>query len=87
MAQFSKNNWRVLEPLDEAECMELLAGARQGRLVYTSRYGPTALPVTYVIDARGVIRAQLQAEGPSGVPEHALEEAVLPLLGQLKPRG
>ncbi len=48
---------------------------------------PVAVPVTYVIDARGVIRAQLQAEGPSGVPEHALEEAVLPLLGQLKPRG
>jgi cytochrome c biogenesis protein CcmG, thiol:disulfide interchange protein DsbE len=43
---------------------------------------PIAVPVTYVIDARGVIRAQLQAEGPSGVSKQALEEAVLPLLGQ-----
>jgi cytochrome c biogenesis protein CcmG/thiol:disulfide interchange protein DsbE len=41
---------------------------------------PIAVPITYVIDARGVIRAQLQAEGPSGVSQQALEEAVLPLL-------
>ena len=43
---------------------------------------PIAVPITYVIDARGVIRAQLQAEGPSGVSRQALEQAVLPLLGQ-----
>lgn len=43
---------------------------------------PIAVPVTYVIDARGVIRAQLQAEGPAGVSPQALEEAVLPLLQQ-----
>ena len=47
--------WRVLEPLGEAECLELLASARRGRLVYTSRYGPTALPVTYVIDEGSVV--------------------------------
>jgi nitroimidazol reductase NimA-like FMN-containing flavoprotein (pyridoxamine 5'-phosphate oxidase superfamily) len=47
--------WRVLDALGEAECMELLAGARQGRLVYTSRYGPTALPVTYIIDEGSVV--------------------------------
>ncbi|MGH8169747.1 MAG: TlpA family protein disulfide reductase [Steroidobacteraceae bacterium] len=41
---------------------------------------PIAVPVTYVIDSHGVIRAQLQAEGPSGVSRQALEEAVLPLL-------
>ena len=41
---------------------------------------PIAVPITYVIDAHGVIRAQLQAEGPSGVSKQALEEAVLPLL-------
>lgn len=41
---------------------------------------PIAVPITYVIDARGVIRAQLQAEGPSGVSKQALEAAVLPLL-------
>jgi thiol-disulfide isomerase/thioredoxin len=43
---------------------------------------PIAVPITYVIDARGVIRAQLQAEGPSGVSRQALEEAVLPLLAR-----
>ncbi len=43
---------------------------------------PIAVPITYVIDAHGVIRAQLQAEGPSGVSEQALEAAVLPLLGR-----
>jgi peroxiredoxin len=43
---------------------------------------PIAVPITYVIDAKGVIRAQLQAEGPSGVSEQALQAAVLPLLGR-----
>jgi thiol-disulfide isomerase/thioredoxin len=43
---------------------------------------PIAVPITYVIDAQGVIRAQLQAEGPSGVSKQALQAAVLPLLGQ-----
>lgn len=41
---------------------------------------PIAVPITYVIDTHGVIRAQLQAEGPSGVTRQALEKAVLPLL-------
>jgi cytochrome c biogenesis protein CcmG/thiol:disulfide interchange protein DsbE len=43
---------------------------------------PIAVPVTYVIDAHGVVRGQLQAEGPSGVSRQALEQAVLPLLGK-----
>jgi cytochrome c biogenesis protein CcmG, thiol:disulfide interchange protein DsbE len=43
---------------------------------------PIAVPITYVIDAHGVVRAQLQAEGPSGVSKKALDEAVLPLLAQ-----
>lgn len=41
---------------------------------------PVAVPITYVIDGHGVIRAQLQAEGPSGVSKQALDAAVLPLL-------
>jgi cytochrome c biogenesis protein CcmG/thiol:disulfide interchange protein DsbE len=41
---------------------------------------PIAVPVTYVIDAGGVIRAVLEAEGPSGVSSQALQQAVLPLL-------
>ena len=35
---------RVLEPLSDAECMQLLANGGLGRLVYNSRYGPTAMP-------------------------------------------
>jgi nitroimidazol reductase NimA-like FMN-containing flavoprotein (pyridoxamine 5'-phosphate oxidase superfamily) len=45
----------VLERLSEAESMELLAHGRVGRLVYTSRYGPTALPVVYTIDAGTIV--------------------------------
>jgi uncharacterized protein len=41
---------RVVERLGEAECMELLANGRVGRLVYNSRYGPVALPVAYKVD-------------------------------------
>jgi Pyridoxamine 5'-phosphate oxidase len=47
--------WRVLEPLSEAECIELLAHGGLGRLVYTSRYGPTALPVAYKTDRESVV--------------------------------
>ena len=47
--------WRVLEPLDEAEGMKLLASGRLGRLVYTSRYGPTALPITYRIHEGAIV--------------------------------
>ena len=49
------NLWRVLERLTEAECMELLANGGLGRLVYTNRYGPTALPVAYKTDGESVV--------------------------------
>ncbi|HVC29618.1 MAG TPA: TlpA disulfide reductase family protein, partial [Steroidobacteraceae bacterium] len=45
---------------------------------------PVAVPVTYVIDAQGVIRAQLQAEGPAGVSRQALQRAVVPLLARAR---
>lgn len=48
-------NRRVLEGLDEAESMALLLNSAVGRLVYTSRYGLTALPVTYKIDGGSVV--------------------------------
>ena len=47
--------WRVLEPLSKAECMQLLANGGVGRLVYNSRYGPTALPTMYKIDGESVV--------------------------------
>ncbi len=46
---------RVLERLGEAECRELLATGGIGRLVFTSRYGPTALPVNYKIDEGSLV--------------------------------
>lgn len=38
---------RVLEELDDAECLALISPGGVGRLVYTGRYGPTVLPVNY----------------------------------------
>ena len=49
------NARRVLEHLNEAECMELLADGGMGRLVFNSRYGPTALPVEYKIDEGSMV--------------------------------
>jgi Pyridoxamine 5'-phosphate oxidase len=46
---------RVLEPLGEAECMQLLASGGLGRLVYNSRYGPTALPIVYRVDGQSIV--------------------------------
>lgn len=46
---------RVVERLGEAECMELLAGTRVGRLVFNSRYGLTALPVVLMIDDASLV--------------------------------
>jgi hypothetical protein len=46
---------RVLERLGEAECMELLADGGMARLVFSSRFGPTALPVVYTIDRGSLV--------------------------------
>ena len=35
--------------------MQLLANGGLGRLVYSSRYGPTALPTTYMIDGESIV--------------------------------
>ena len=45
----------VVDLLGEAECWQLLAGGGLGRLVYSSRYGPTALPVVYLVDEESVV--------------------------------
>jgi Pyridoxamine 5'-phosphate oxidase len=47
--------WRELERLSEGECLELLANGSLGRLIYTSRYGHTALPVMYKIDQGSIV--------------------------------
>ena len=46
---------RVVDLLGEAECWELLASGGLGRLVYSNRYGPTALPVVYMIDEGSIV--------------------------------
>ncbi len=49
-------------------------GSARERGARSNGFGePIAVPITYVIDAHGVIRAQLQAEGPAGVSKQALE--------------
>lgn len=37
----------VVEALDETQCLSLIAGGGVGRIGYTSRFGPTILPVNY----------------------------------------
>jgi nitroimidazol reductase NimA-like FMN-containing flavoprotein (pyridoxamine 5'-phosphate oxidase superfamily) len=37
----------VLEELDEAECLRLIAAGGIGRIGFSGRYGPTVLPVNY----------------------------------------
>jgi len=37
----------VLEELDEAECLRLIASGGIGRIGYSGRYGPTVMPVNY----------------------------------------
>jgi nitroimidazol reductase NimA-like FMN-containing flavoprotein (pyridoxamine 5'-phosphate oxidase superfamily) len=46
---------RVVERLDEAECLRLLGIRGLGRLVYNSRYGPMALPVEYAMHEGSVV--------------------------------
>ena len=39
----------MLEELDEAECLRLIASGGIGRIGYSGRYGPTVMPVNYRI--------------------------------------
>jgi nitroimidazol reductase NimA-like FMN-containing flavoprotein (pyridoxamine 5'-phosphate oxidase superfamily) len=38
---------RVIEELDEAESLQLIAAGGIGRIAYASRFGPAVLPVNY----------------------------------------
>lgn len=38
---------RVIEELEEDECLKLISGGGVGRIAYTSRFGPAVLPVNY----------------------------------------
>ncbi|MBC6461404.1 pyridoxamine 5'-phosphate oxidase family protein [Actinomadura sp. HBU206391] len=39
----------IPEHLDEAECLRLISPSGVGRLAYNGRFGPTVLPVNYVV--------------------------------------
>jgi nitroimidazol reductase NimA-like FMN-containing flavoprotein (pyridoxamine 5'-phosphate oxidase superfamily) len=48
---------RVLEDLEEAECLQLISPGGVGRIAFTGRFGPTVLPVNYkLIDNTIVFR-------------------------------
>jgi nitroimidazol reductase NimA-like FMN-containing flavoprotein (pyridoxamine 5'-phosphate oxidase superfamily) len=54
---------RVIEELDEDECLKLISGGGIGRIAYTSRFGPAVLPVNYVW-RDGAVVFRTAANGP-----------------------
>lgn len=57
---------RVLEELDEAECLRLISAGGVGRIAYTGRYGPTVLPVNYKLHQGTIV---FRAEQDSATDE------------------
>lgn len=45
----------MLQELDEAECLRLIAAGGIGRIGYSGRYGPTVLPVNYQLYERTIV--------------------------------
>jgi len=45
----------VTRPLDEAECLRLISAGGVGRIGYTGRFGPTILPVNFVLHERAIV--------------------------------
>jgi nitroimidazol reductase NimA-like FMN-containing flavoprotein (pyridoxamine 5'-phosphate oxidase superfamily) len=54
---------RVIEELDEEECLRLISGGGIGRIAYTSRFGPAVLPVNYAW-RDGAVVFRTAAHGP-----------------------
>jgi nitroimidazol reductase NimA-like FMN-containing flavoprotein (pyridoxamine 5'-phosphate oxidase superfamily) len=54
---------RVIEELDENECLELIAPGGIGRIAFTSRFGPAVLPVNYEL-RDGAIVFRTAQHGP-----------------------
>jgi nitroimidazol reductase NimA-like FMN-containing flavoprotein (pyridoxamine 5'-phosphate oxidase superfamily) len=46
---------RVLENLEEAECLQLISPGGVGRIAFTGRFGPTVLPVNYKLVENTVV--------------------------------
>jgi nitroimidazol reductase NimA-like FMN-containing flavoprotein (pyridoxamine 5'-phosphate oxidase superfamily) len=45
----------VVQPLDEDECLRLVAQREVGRIAYNGRFGPTVLPVNYRLHDGSVV--------------------------------
>ena len=54
---------RVIEELDEDQCLDLISGGGIGRIAYTSRFGPAVLPVNYALQD-GAVVFRTAANGP-----------------------
>ena len=46
---------RVIEELDENECLYLISPGGVGRIAYTGRFGPAVLPVNYSVQDGAVL--------------------------------
>ena len=46
---------RVIEELDEEQCLKLISEGGIGRIAYASRFGPAVLPVNYELLDRAVV--------------------------------
>jgi len=51
----SGNGPSVVEQLDEADCLQLIAARRLGHLAYTGPFGPTVLPVVYKLHEKSIV--------------------------------
>lgn len=54
---------RVIEELDEDECLTLISGGGIGRIAYNSRFGPAVLPVNFAW-RDGAVVFRTAANGP-----------------------
>jgi nitroimidazol reductase NimA-like FMN-containing flavoprotein (pyridoxamine 5'-phosphate oxidase superfamily) len=45
----------VTQPLDEAECLRLIAAGGVGRIGYSGRFGPTILPVNFALHGQTIV--------------------------------
>jgi nitroimidazol reductase NimA-like FMN-containing flavoprotein (pyridoxamine 5'-phosphate oxidase superfamily) len=46
---------RVLEELDEDQCLNLISRGGIGRIAYTGRFGPAVLPVNYTLQDGAIV--------------------------------
>ena len=54
---------RVIEELDEDQCLKLVSEGGIGRIAYTGRFGPVVLPVNYELLDKAVV-FRTAAHGP-----------------------